>query len=61
MVVLVIVVMCSHDECQFEKDHFGKDSPEYRACRANARSGSSYGSGYGGSYGGWSSGGGGHK
>jgi hypothetical protein len=62
VVILVIVAMCSHDECAFEKKNYGTNSVEYRTCRANAGSGSSSGTGYGGSYGGWSSGGGGgHK
>lgn len=65
VVVVVILAMCSHDPCQFEKDHYGKDSPEYRTCRAREGSGTNWSSGFGsssgGSFGGWSSGGGGHK
>lgn len=45
---------CS-DDCDETRRLFGEASPEYQACRANARSGSS--GGYGSSYGGYSSGG----
>jgi hypothetical protein len=65
IVLLVLVVlllsMCSHDECSAEKNAFGSNSAEYRACRARAAAGSGYYGGSGGSYGGYSSGGGGHK
>jgi hypothetical protein len=61
VIVLVLIAMCSHDPCQFEKDHYGPSSNEYRLCRAQSNSGSSWGTGYGGSYGGYSSGGGSHK
>ncbi len=63
LLVIVIVSTCHHDSCQFEIDHYGVNSPEYRLCRVRASSAStgSYGGGYGGSYGGYSSGGGGHK
>ena len=62
VLIILLLAMCSHDECASEKQAFGADSPEYRACRARAGTGTSHSYGStGGSWGGYSSGGGGHK
>jgi len=65
LVLLVLLVLllatCSHDRCASERQAFGPDSPEYRACRARAAAGTGAYVGTGGAWGGYSSGGGGHK
>ena len=58
--VVMLLSMCSGDECDQIKTTFGAASTEYQQCARNRGAGSS-GRVVGGSYGGWSSGGGGHK
>ena len=58
--VVMLLAMCSDDECDQIKNTFGAASADYQQCARNRGSGSSGRVG-GGSYGGWSSGGGGHK
>lgn len=60
LVVVMLLSMCSDDECDKIKSTFGAASAEYQQCARNRGSGTSGRVG-GGSYGGWSSGGGGHK
>ncbi len=63
VLLMVLLAMCSSDNCTDVRRTFGQSSAEYQQCRRSAGSGYS-GSGYsgsGGSYGGSSSGGGGHK
>ena len=61
LVVVMLLSMCSEDECEQIKTTFGAASTEYRQCERNRGSGTTGRVG-GGSYGGWSSGGGGsHK
>jgi len=60
LAVVMLLSMCSDDECDQVKNTFGAASTEYQQCARNRGSGSSGRIG-GGSYGGWSSGGGGHK
>jgi hypothetical protein len=61
VVVLVMLAMCSHDECGKTERAFGRDSTEYRACRNRVAAGTGAYWGSGSSWGGYSSGGGGHK
>ena len=58
LVLLVILVTCSRDNCDDVRDTFGAASTEYQQCKRGSGSGVRGGSG--GSYGGYSSGGG-HK
>jgi uncharacterized membrane protein YgcG len=58
LLVIVLVMRCSGDDCDDLRGTFGADSAEYRQCQAHRATGGSRG---GGSYGGFSSGGGGHK
>jgi ribosomal protein S27E len=58
--VVVLLAMCSDNECDQVRSTFGAASAEYQQCERNRGSGGSYRSS-GGSYGGWSSGSGGHK
>lgn len=54
---VILIVRCSDDDCDAQRETFGASSAEYRECLRNGRvSGSS-----GGSRGGYSSSGGGHK
>jgi len=61
VVVMVMLAMCSRDECSGSARAFGRDSAEYRACRNRIAAGTGAYWGSGGSWGGYSSGGGGHK
>lgn len=57
--LLLMLRLCSRDDCQGYADSFGTNSAEYQQCR-RSNSGGYIGT-TGGSYGGYSSGGGGHK
>ena len=60
LAVVMVLSMCSDDECDKIKSTFGAASAEFQQCARNRGSGTSGRVG-GGSFGGWSSGGGGHK
>ena len=57
LAVVMLLSMCSDDECDKIKTTFGAASTEYQQCARNRGSGTSGRVG-GGSFGGWSSGGG---
>jgi hypothetical protein len=61
VVVLVMLAMCSSDDCADTARAFGQNSAEYQACRSRVAAGTGAYWGTGGSWGGYSSGGGGHK
>ena len=61
VIVVVLLAMCSRDECRDQKRLFGSNSLEYQQCRARASAGTGAYIGTGGAWGGYSSGGGGHK
>jgi hypothetical protein len=61
VILLLAVSMCSRDPCDDQRRAFGRDSPEYRGCRARSAAGTGLYSGTGGAWGGFSSGAGGHK
>ena len=60
LAVVLLLSMCSDDECDKIKTTFVAASTEYQQCARNRGSGTSGPVG-GGSFGGWLSGGGGHK
>lgn len=58
-VVVLMLTMCSSDDCDSTRKAYGEASAEYQQCKRNQSSGGFRSSG--GSFGGFSSGGGGHK
>jgi uncharacterized membrane protein YgcG len=58
-VIVLMLTMCSSDDCDSTRKAYGEASAEYQQCKRNQSSGGFRSSG--GSFGGFSSGGGGHK